>query len=203
MSDAGVRKVTDEPACAAYYYPATGVACGRLNLQEDAVRAFRRRTYSGPTDFLRDIWFLIGSRALVKAAMKSGAIGFGFRERLMMVVTEVNGCRYCSWYHSAQSIKAGLSEHELRDLLAGQIPDGGPAEEIPALLYARHWAQTDARPDPEAARRLAEAYSGERAAMIEVILRMIRAGNLMGNTLDWLLYRLSFGRLGLTAKDTR
>jgi hypothetical protein len=39
--------------------------------------------------------------------------------------------------------------------------------------------------------------------MIEVILRMIRAGNLMGNTLDWLLYRLSFGRLGLTAKDTR
>ena len=167
------------------------------------MRAFRRRTYSGPLDFLRDVRFLMGSRSVVKAAMRSGAISFGFRERLMMVVTEVNGCRYCSWYHSAQSIKAGLSEDELRVLLAGQIPDGAPAEEIPALAYARHWAQTNATPDPEAARSLARTYSDDRAAMINVILRMIRAGNLMGNTLDWFLYRMSFGRLGLTARDAR
>ena len=167
------------------------------------MRAFRRRTYSGPADFLRDVLFLIGSRSLVKAAMRSGAISFGFRERLMMVVTEVNGCRYCSWYHSAQSIKAGLSDDELRALLAGQIPDGAPAEEIAALVYARHWAQTNAMPDPEAARSLAETYSDDRAAMINVILRMIRVGNLMGNTLDWLLNRISFGRLGLTARDAR
>jgi AhpD family alkylhydroperoxidase len=165
------------------------------------VRAFRRRTYSGPVDFLRDVRFLVGSRSLVKATLRSGAISFGFRERLMMVVTEVNGCRYCSWYHSALSIKAGLSEDELRVLLAGQIPDGAPAEEIPALAYARHWAQTNAKPDPQAARALADTYSNERAAMINVILRMIRAGNLMGNTLDWLLYRVSFGRFGLTARD--
>jgi AhpD family alkylhydroperoxidase len=165
------------------------------------VRAFRRRTYSGPADFLRDVRFLIGSRSLVKEAMQSGAISFGFRERLMMVVTEVNGCRYCRWYHSAQSIKAGLSEEELRALYEGQIPDGAPAEEIPALVYARHWAQTNAVPDPEAARNLALTYSNDRAAMINVILRMIRAGNLMGNTLDWLLNRISFGRLGLTARD--
>ncbi len=165
------------------------------------VRAFRRRTYNGPVDFLRDVRFLVGSRSLVKAAMGSGAISFGFRERLMMVVTEVNGCRYCTWYHSALSIKAGLSEDELRVLLAGQIPDGAPAEEIPALVYARHWAQMNAKPDPQAARALADTYSNERAAMINVILRMIRAGNLMGNTLDWLLYRLSFGRFGLTARD--
>ncbi len=167
------------------------------------MRAFRRRTYSGPADFLRDVLFLIGSRSLVKEAMRNGAISFGFRERLMMVVTQVNGCRYCTWYHSAQSIKAGLSDDELRALLAGQIPDGAPAEEMAALVYAQHWAQTNAMPDPEAARSLVETYSDDRAAMITVILRMIRAGNLMGNTLDWLLNRISFGRLGLTARDAR
>jgi len=165
------------------------------------VRSFRRRIYRGPVDFLRDVVFLITRGPLLKAAMRRGAISFGFRERLMMVVTEVNGCRYCSWYHSAQSIKAGLSDEELRGLLAGQIPEGAPSEEIPALVYARHWAQANAMPDPEAARRLAETYSGERAAMIHIILRMIRAGNLMGNTLDWFLNRLSFGRFGLAAKD--
>lgn len=165
------------------------------------MRAFRRRTYDGPVDFLRDLRFLIGSRSLLKAALRSGAISFGFRERLMMVVTEVNGCRYCSWYHSAQSINAGLSEEELRAPLAGQIPDGAPPEEIPALVYARHWAQSNAMPDPEAVRHLADIYSEERAAIVNVILRMIRMGNLMGNSLDWLLNRVSFGRLGLTARD--
>ncbi len=121
----------------------------------------------------------------------------------MMVVTEVNGCRYCSSYHSVLSIKAGLSAEELRSLLSGQIPDGSPPEEIPALLYARHWAETNARPDPEASRRLVETYLDEKASMIHVILRMIRAGNLMGNTWDYFLNRISFGCLGLTARDKR
>ena len=171
--------------------------------QGGTVRAFRRRTYGGPLDFLRDVRFLIRSHSLVRSAMRSGGISFGFRERLMMVVTDVNGCRYCTWYHSTQSIKAGLSDDELRVLLEGQIPQDTPSEEIPALVYARHWAQANGMPEPEAARSLAEVYSEERAALINVILRMIRAGNLMGNTLDWLLYRISFGRFGLTARDER
>ncbi len=165
------------------------------------MRAFRRRTYRGPADFLEDIRYLIGNRSLVKRAMRSGEISFGFRERLMMVVTEVNGCRYCSYYHSAQSIKAGLSDNELRALLAGQIPEDSPAEEIPALVYAQHWAQTNAKPDFEAVHGLIETYLDEKAALIHAILRMIRVGNLTGNTWDCFLNRISFGRLGLTAKD--
>ena len=104
-----------------------------------AARAFRRRTYRGLADFRGDMRFMIGNRSLVKRAMRSGEISPGFRERLMMVVTEVNGCRYCSYYHSARSIKAGLSNEELRSLLSGQIPEDSPAEEIPALVYAQHW----------------------------------------------------------------
>ena len=165
------------------------------------MRAFRRRTYRGPADFLDDMRFLIGNRSLVKKAMRSGAISFGFRERLMMVVTEVNGCRYCSYYHSAQSIRAGLSNDELRILLAGQIPEDSPMEEIPALVYAQHWAETNARPDSEAVQLLVETYLDEKADMIHAILRMIRAGNLMGNTWDYFLNRISCGRLGLTARD--
>jgi AhpD family alkylhydroperoxidase len=181
-----VTKVTDESA--AFLYVVT-------------MRAFRRRIYRGPADFLDDIRFLIDNRSLVKRAMRSGEISFGFRERLMMVVTEVNGCRYCSSYHSGQSIKASVSNDELRALLAGQIPEDSPAEELPALAYARHWAETDARPDFEAVHRLVGTYLDEKAALIHAILRMIRAGNLMGNTWDYFLNRISFGRLGLTAKD--
>ncbi|MGD0727730.1 MAG: carboxymuconolactone decarboxylase family protein [Spirochaetia bacterium] len=146
---------------------------------------------------------MIGNRSLLKRAMQSGEISPGFRERLMMVVTEVNGCRYCSYYHSAQSIKAGLSNDELRILLSGQIPQDSPAEEMTALVYAQHWAETNAKPDFEALHRLVETYLDEKASMIHAILRMIRAGNLMGNTWDYFLNRISFGRFGLTAKDRR
>ena len=163
--------------------------------------AFRRRTYRGPADFLRDIRFLVDNRSLLKRALHGGEISFGFRERLMMVVTEVNGCRYCTHYHSGQSVKAGLSNDELRILLSGKISEESPAEEIPALLYARHWAEANARPDFEEVHHLVQTYLDEKAAMIHAILRMIRAGNLIGNTWDYFLHWISFGRLGLTAKD--
>jgi AhpD family alkylhydroperoxidase len=135
--------------------------------------------------------------------MRSGEISPAFRERLMMVVTEVNGCRYCSAYHSALSVRAGVSTDELRTLLGGEIPQDSPAEELPALAYAQHWAQNDARPEPDAHRGLVETYGEEKAAMIDLILRMIRAGNLAGNSWDWFLDRISFGRLGQTSRDRR
>ncbi len=120
----------------------------------------------------------------------------------MMVVTEVNACRYCRWYHSALSIKAGMSAEEVRDLVTGQVPDGAPREEIPALLYARHWAQCNASPDAESTRRLEEAYPDGQAAAILVILRMIRMGNLLGNSLDRFLHLVSLGRLGVATEGT-
>jgi AhpD family alkylhydroperoxidase len=168
---------------------------------EGVVREFGRRTYRGLTGFLEDIRFLVANRSLVKQAMRSGVIDLRFRERLMMVVTQVNGCRYCSKYHAAKSVKAGLPDDELHFLLEGQIPQDSPVEELAALAYARHWAETDGRPDSEAVRRLVETYHDEKAGMIHAILRVIRAGNLMGNTLDYFISRLSFGRFGLTARD--
>lgn len=120
-----------------------------------------------------------------------------FRERLMMVVTQVNGCRYCRVYHSRQALSCGVSEPELRELLAGSIPAGAPADELPALLYAQHWAQSGAHPDPDADARLEHVYDTEKAEAIRTVLRMIRVGNLAGNTADYLLCRLTFGRRGV------
>ncbi|MEA3341455.1 MAG: hypothetical protein U9R15_15945, partial [Chloroflexota bacterium] len=41
------------------------------------------------------------------------------------------------------------------------------------------------------------AYGDDIAGDIELVLRMIRAGNLTDNTWDYLLYHVSFGRWGL------
>ena len=45
-------------------------------------------------------------------------------------------------------------------------------------------------------RDLRQTYGTERADAIHLMLQMIRGGNLMGNSWDYVLHRLSFGRLG-------
>lgn len=165
-------------------------------------RPFPRRTYHRPGEALQDLRFLWQHRALIRGAMRR-LIPPAFRERLMLTVTQVNGCRYCSYAHARMSLLAGLAPEELRQLLQGVIPAETPADELPALLYAQHWAESDACPDPQTAQRLAQSYGAEKAQAIHIILCMIRMGNLLGNTLDGILYHLSGGRLGLTESEAR
>jgi AhpD family alkylhydroperoxidase len=124
-----------------------------------------------------------------------GQIDPSFRERLMLAVTAVNGCRYCSYFHARQALTSGITQEEIAALGDGVI-DRAPPDEVPALLYAQRWAETSARAEPAARARLVETYGDEVAEGIEIVLRMIRAGNLMGNTWDYVLYRISGGRWG-------
>ena len=146
-------------------------------------------------EFFADLWSLARSTRMVRRVMTGGVMSEAFRERLMLAVTAVYGCRYCSWLHTGEALKSGLEEGEIAGLLAGSV-DNCPEEEAIALLYAQHWADSDARPDPEALKRLEEAYGAEKAEMINLVLRMNRLGNLSGNALDRFLYRISFGRWG-------
>lgn len=113
----------------------------------------------------------------------------------MLAVTAVNGCRYCSYFHAGEALKSGLKQEEIGRLLSGQI-DTCPPEEAPAVLYAQHWAESNAHPDPQALQKFEEIYGRKRADSIHLALNMIRIGNLMGNSWDYMLFRLSFGKWG-------
>lgn len=160
------------------------------------MKPFARRIYHSPAEFAQDMWILLKGRAIMKRIRQDDLISAAFRERLMLVVTEVNGCRYCSYHHAKQALKAGISPEELDQLLSGQFPEGCPADELKALLYAQHWAEQNAQPEPQLAVQLVEEYGQEKAAAINLLLRMIRVGNLLGNMWDYIIYQLSFGRLG-------
>jgi len=163
---------------------------------------FLRRIYASPGEFFDDFRYLRENRPMIRRAMGE-LITPAFRERLMMVVTEVNGCRYCSYFHARNALMAGVSQEELRELLDRSIPKDTPAGELPALAYAQHWAESGAKPDQDAVRRLVEVYNPEKTAAIHIILRMIRVGNLLGNLGDYLLYRLTFGLVGLRKDEAR
>ena len=157
---------------------------------------FSRKIYHNPGQFWEDFRFLMKNRSRIRAVMKQNLIPPAFRERLMMAVTTVNGCRYCSYLHAREALLAGVPETEVEALLSGVV-DHCPKEEAAAIFYAQHWAESDADPDPDARQKLVEVYGSDIATAIELVLRMIRVGNLMGNTWDYFLYRISFGRWGL------
>ena len=112
----------------------------------------------------------------------------------MLAVTAVNGCRYCSYCHARQALKSGITTEEINQLLSGDIANCLEGEAV-GVIYAQHWAESDAHPDPEAVERVQQTYGIEKTEAIHLMLRMIRIGNLLGNSWDYFLYRISFGKL--------
>ena len=153
------------------------------------------RIYRSPAELVADFRAITSRRQEIRSLMRGEVIDPAFRTRLMLAVTQVNGCRYCAYGHARQALAEGISAEEIEALGQGMFA-GSPPEEVPALLYAQHWAEADGEPDPAARDRVLEQYGEQVTAGIELALRMIRMGNLVGNTWDYVLYRISFGRWG-------
>jgi len=160
---------------------------------EEAFDGFPRRTYGDLRELLEDVRYMWQHRAQIRAVMR--LLEPSFRERLMLAVTQVNGCRYCAQHHAKLALEGGLSQEEIADLLDGVV-DQCPPYEMTAIFYAQHWADQEGIPDPAAWQKLISFYGLEKAEAIEIILRMIKIGNYAGNTFDYILYRISGGRWG-------
>lgn len=161
------------------------------------LKPFPKRTYGNLRELFSDIFAILSQPQRVRKALRGNLVSAATRERLMLVVTQVNGCRYCSNFHSAEALRVGVSADDIDLLMKGDMPVSAPPAERAALHYARHWAEHNANPEEAETSRLIEVYSQETADAVLILLRMIRIGNLSGNTLDSWLYRLSYGRWGL------
>jgi AhpD family alkylhydroperoxidase len=160
------------------------------------VEEFNRRRYQNLSAFIADLKAIMAQRDQMKPLMRGEIIEGAFRERLMLAVTAVNRCRYCSYAHAKQALVEGMEEDEIHALQDGVLEDC-PAEELPGLFYAQYWVETQGKPELEVQKRLIEEYDAATVQAIELTLRTIQMGNLLGNTVDYILYRLSFGRLGV------
>jgi AhpD family alkylhydroperoxidase len=154
---------------------------------------FSKRHYASPGALLSDLRATLPHLGAIGQAMRT--VNPAFRIRLMLAVTEVNGCRYCAYYHTHLALRKGMTTEEVACLLDGKLSPDRP-DEAAALLYAQHWAETRSQPEPEARQRLVTAYGNVQAGHIEGVLRAIMLGNYWGNTFDALLFRLSGGRWG-------
>ncbi len=156
-------------------------------------KTFKRRIYRNWDELRTGLFFPMENREEVKRRVRQ--ISPNFRERLMLAVTQVNQCRYCSYVHSRLALEGGVSYEEVQSLLSGKLSDC-PESELPAIFYAQHWAEMRGQPEAEARGRMVECYGEEQTEAIEVVLRMIMTGNYVGNTFDYALYRISGGLWG-------
>jgi len=157
---------------------------------------FRKRKFESVGQALREVTALAKKpRKLAGIAAGKSEISPALRERIMLAVTSVNKCRYCTFVHSLIALKEGFSFDEIKSLLSGEVGDFDP-EEREALLYAQHWADTGGNPSPEARQKLVETYGEKRTDEIETAIRAIMFGNYFGNTFDYLLHSVSGGKLG-------
>ncbi|MBN1892603.1 MAG: carboxymuconolactone decarboxylase family protein [Clostridiales bacterium] len=71
---------------------------------------------------------------LLSKARRREEIDHLFMERIMLAVTEVNGCAICSYAHSKMALNAGMSDSEIRKMMAGSFEDT-PEEQLAASLF--------------------------------------------------------------------
>jgi AhpD family alkylhydroperoxidase len=157
-------------------------------------RGSKRKVYGSWREFFPDLLFILRNNIQLMRVYRGG-LPPTLRERLMVAAAAVYGCRFCSWLHTREALRIGVDKEELTRLVGG-VMEGCPEEYSIAVLYAQHWAESNAHPDPKAVHRLEETYGREKAKLVNVVLRPIRLVLLVEDLWDSLLYRISFGRRG-------
>ena len=110
-------------------------------------------------------------------------------ERIMLAVTEVNGCEICSYGHTKMALEQGMSEEEIETILSGNT-EQIPKEELTAILFAQHYADTRGWPSEASWRRVIDEYGLPKALGILGSIRMIMIGNIVGIAFSALRSRL-------------
>jgi len=151
---------------------------------------FRNRIFT-VKEYVRLLHHAFSTIPVLRQVSRSRDIPRAFSERIMLAVTQVNGCRYCAYGHARMALAAGVPDQEIQQLMQGEF-DSLPREEIKAILFAQHYAESCGRPEKHAWDVLVETYGRDSAMGILAYIRMIMLGNLLGNTFDAFLHRIRF-----------
>ena len=123
------------------------------------------------------------------ASRKEGLMDQKFTERIMLAVTQVNGCEVCSYFHARLALESGISNEELQSILSGDAQNV-PPDQSAAILFAQHYADTRGTPSQASWNRILKEYGEKKALGILGSIRMITVGNIFGIPLSALKRRL-------------
>lgn len=115
----------------------------------------------------------------VKRGRKLGLIDEQFQERVMLAVTAVNDCPMCSYVHTGQALKSGMSNDEIQAFVSGEFPDV-PPQQAKGVLFAQHYADQRGKYDPEVWAQVVNEYGIQKAQCVLASAATMMFGNSLG-----------------------
>lgn len=131
--------------------------------------------------------------SMVKFKSELRLINKNFESHIMLAVSEVNGCRICSYYHTKGALKSGSTEEEISQFLTGDLSSVDKTEAV-ALIFAQHYADCEGDYNIESYERVIQAYGIDKAYGILGTIRIIMMGNVYGITYGYFKDRLQRDR---------
>jgi len=150
-----------------------------MKIKEKPIKAeFGKKLYSVKESYWISYKGIRTMKYMFKAK-KNRELSQKFIERIMLAVTEVNDCAICSYAHTKKALESGMDSEEIQKMLSGIIEDV-PDDEIAAVMFAQHYADTRGNPTIESWQRIVEIYGTSRAKGILGSIRTIMIGNTYG-----------------------
>lgn len=130
-------------------------------------------------EFYSSVHLAIRTFTRYRKSVKNEGLSPEAAERIMLAVTEVNGCEVCSYVHTKIALEQGMSREDIASMLSGG-KDAVPHEEAPAILFAQHYADSRGKPSAEAWNRVKEEYGEQKAYGILGAARLMMTANIYG-----------------------
>lgn len=131
------------------------------------------------SDFYKALVLAVRSVKYLRLNSKKELISPQFKERIMLAVTEVNGCEACSYAHTKFALEEGMDIREINAILSGDT-ETIPENELVGILFAQHYTDNNGTVSQESWQRLIDEYGEESALVILAAIRVMTVGNIYG-----------------------
>ncbi len=74
-------------------------------------------------ELIKLFWDVARTVAGARRLGRQNRISRAFSEKIMLAVTGVNECAYCSYLHAQTALEGGVNTTEIQKLLAGELGD--------------------------------------------------------------------------------
>jgi AhpD family alkylhydroperoxidase len=157
-------------------------------MSDSQASVFRKRTFTLPLLGLSLAAAGISLPTLAHALLRP-SLSPALREEIMLAVTSVNDCRYCSWVHTGLALENGVDMDSLGMLLGRDLVSVDEREAV-AILFGKHFADTVRQPSKVARDKLQQHFNAGERREIMAYIHAIYFANLTGNSADAVLARL-------------
>ncbi|MCF7932972.1 MAG: carboxymuconolactone decarboxylase family protein [Acholeplasmataceae bacterium] len=124
------------------------------------------------------VWMMPAMIGLIRHAIRP-RVSKKTIERLMLAVTEVNGCEVCSFAHTKMALKQGFTKEEIHAMLTAS-GEFIPKEEAVAIFFAQHYAESKGTPAKESYERFIATYGKKNGRVMRHAIQMMMYANLTG-----------------------